>query len=167
MILIVWCLLVAPLLKAENFPNPGFEEDLTDWQMRSGQDIAFASPEAARSGASGLKILDEDLRRAVWLESLPAEVLPGKKYELSFWARQLSGDGAVRVTLRFLDEKGKAAQKKDAFLRIDPSSEWKKNVLVAQAPESAVAALVFIQSSQEKAVVADLDDFALRELSVE
>jgi hypothetical protein len=159
-----FCFFLARGVSAQNIPNAGFEEDLTDWRARSGTDIAFASPEAAHSGSAGLKILDEDLQRSVWLESLPAEVLPGKKYEVSFWARQLSGEGAVRVTVRFLDEKEKPARKKDAFVRVDPSSEWKKSLLVAEAPENAVAAVVFIQSSQDKAIVADLDDFALREL---
>lgn len=150
--------------RAQEIINPGFEKDLTDWLARKDGGMSAAVQVAARSGSYGLRITDNDPGKGSRLESLPIEVVPGRKYEVSFWARTVEGGGGVTVTLGFLDEKQKFLQKKGPLTIARPSAEWQRFTLQARAPDNSVAFVIWIQSLPQETVTMDLDDFEYREL---
>lgn len=152
-------------LRAEEIPNAGFELDLTDWSQQSDRGMSRATEEAARSGALGLRVTDESETAGSGLFSLPVEVTPGAKYELSCWARGVGGSGGVGVYLRFLDENQKLAKKERNVAIPSESKEWKRYAVTDTAPERAVVAQVWIHSFAKDTPVVDLDDFELKPVS--
>jgi hypothetical protein len=149
---------------AQQLSNPGFEQDLTDWSQTFDYGMSLALPEAARTGNAGLRITDDKPDKGSGLESLPVEVEAGKKYEVSFWLKTVSGEGGVQVALRFFDEAGKSLQKKFPSVTAGPSVEWKPYSVKAAAPERAVGVTIVIRSLPAGTTTADLDDFEFREI---
>lgn len=149
---------------AQTIANPGFEQTLTDWSTAYEQNMSAASPEAAHSGKLGLRITDNNAKRMSRLESLAVEATPAQKYQVTFWARTVSGDGGVAVSLRFFDEKTKSLSKKPPSVIVKQSPEWKQYTVTGLAPAAAVAFSIVIHSSGNENVVADLDDFECKQL---
>jgi hypothetical protein len=149
---------------AEEIANPGFEQDLTDWTARGDRNMSATTEEAARSGKIGLRVIDEDTGAGSNLTSLPFGVTPGTKYELSCWARGVSGTGRVGVYFRFLNEKGKPVKKEKVVALPSEVKEWKQYTVVDTAPETAVQAQIWVHSFAKDTPVVDIDDFELKEL---
>ncbi len=149
---------------AQTIANPGFEQDLTDWSTAYERDMSAASSEAAHSGKFGLRVTDSDPKRMSRLESLAIEATPGQKYQVTFWARTVSGDGGVAVSLRFFDEKTKSLSKKPPSISVQKSPEWKQYTVTGLAPAAAVAFSIVIHSIGTENVTADLDDFECKPL---
>lgn len=145
--------------------NPGFEEGLSDWTLRMDRDMSSASAEAAHSGTYGLRIVDQDAQQGSGLLSLTTDAEAGKKYEVSFWFRTVSGDGGVQIALYFVNQDGKPIQKKPPTVVPDRSPEWKRVSLTAVAPEEATGMFIQIHSVNAGIVTADLDDFELKEVA--
>lgn len=158
------CGLLAFQGHAQQFSNAGFENDLTDWAQKADYGMSQALAEAARTGHSGLRITDARTDKGSGLESLPAEVEAGKKYEVSFWLKTVSGEGGVQVAIRFFDETGKSLQGKFPQVTAGPSSEWKQYSVKATVPERAVGLVVRIHSISAGVTTADLDDFEIKEV---
>lgn len=147
----------------QTISNPGFEKDLSDWAAAAyDHDMSQASSEAAHSGKLGLRVKDEDPKYSSSLESLPAEATPGQKYEVTFWARTVAGEGDVAVSLRFCDDKGKALQKKAPKAMVQKAPEWKQYTITGIAPPGTAAFLIWIHTAAPEPVTADLDDFEIK-----
>lgn len=160
--------LLIPLgVQAQAVVNGDFEQGLTDWTLRDDRGMSEAMPEAARTGSLGLRITDADPGRGSSAESLAVEAMPGNTYEVSFWARTVSGTGGVQVAVRFFDEKRKSLQKKPRSVVVRPSGQWEQFTVTAKAPENTVAFVVWIHSLNADEVTMDLDDFAVREVAAE
>lgn len=156
--------LLAPSVAAQAILNGDFEQGLTDWSLRDDRGMSGAVAEAARSGSVGLRVTDENPEKGSSAESLPVEALPGTTYEVSFWARTISGKGGVQVAVRFFDEKRKSLQKKPKSVTVKPSGEWEQFTIQSKAPERAVAFVIWIHSLNADVVTMDLDDFTVREV---
>lgn len=152
--------LLAPSAHAQTIVNPGFEQDLTDWTSRYDRnEMSKAAPEAAHSGKLGLRVTDTDDKAASSLESLAIEATPGQKFQVTFWARTVSGDGSIAVSLRFFDEKTKNLQKKPPSVIFKQTPEWKQFTVTGVAPANSVGFIIVIHSLALETVTADLDDF--------
>jgi len=152
---------------AQQIPNGGFEQDLTDWDTGGDRNMSLAVAEAAHSGKFGLRVTDESDRLGSSITSLPTEVVPGARYELGCWSRGVSGTGGVGIYFRFLNENGKALGKDKNITLPADSKEWKRYAVSATAPEGAVSAVVWIHSYAKDMPVVDLDDFELKTISTE
>ncbi|MFV0414959.1 MAG: carbohydrate binding domain-containing protein [Chthoniobacterales bacterium] len=154
-----------PAQETENvIINPGFEDDLVDWLTAHDFNMSHVVPEAARSGAFGLRVTDEMPKEGSGLQSLPVPVEGGNTYELSFWMRLVSGEGRVTVWLRLFDERTKSVSKSRIDLKVEPVSEWKRYSVKSKLPEEAVQAAVRITSANKDVLTVDIDDFELREV---
>ncbi len=147
---------------AQEFPNGGFEQDLTDWNTGGDRDMTMAIKEAARTGQLGVRVTDESDGQGSSVTSLPMEALPGTEYELTWWGRGGSGSGGVGVYLRFLNEAGKGTGKDRVVTVPAEAKEWKAYSVKGTAPESAVSVVVWIHSYAKDTPVVDLDDFVLK-----
>lgn len=156
--------LLAPSVPAQAILNGDFEQGLTDWSLREDRGMSEAVAEAARSGALGLRITDQNPAKGSSAESLPVEAIPGTTYAVSFWARTISGAGEVQVAMRFFDEKRKSLQKKPKSVTIKPSGQWQQFTVQSKAPEGSVAFVIWIHSLNADVVTLDLDDFTVREV---
>lgn len=163
------CILLAggsqALAGAISIQNPGFEQGLDEWRLKAGTPYCVVSPEAARSGNSGLRVIDDSEVTGADLQSdrFPAE--PGKEYSVRFWARCLSGNG-VGVYLRFYDARGKLLTTEEAgsllVRNIPPNTkEWKSFSLTGEAPPAADFVAIAIHSFGKATVEADFDDFEI------
>ncbi len=148
----------------QTISNPGFEKDLTDWLAIRDSDMSRASAEAAHSGALGLRVKDENPKYNSSLTSLATEATPGQKYEITFWARTLAGEGNVAVSLRFCDEKERPLQKKGPYALVTKTPEWKQYTITGVAPPNSVMLVLWIHSTQVESVTADFDDFTCKVL---
>ena len=160
--------LLIPLgAQAQAVVNGDFEQGVTDWSLRDDRGMSEPVPEAARTGSLGLRVTDADPGRGSSAESLAVEAIPGNTYEVSFWARTVSGTGWIQVVVRFFDEKRKSLQKKPRSVVVRPSGQWEQFTVTAKAPENAVAFVVWIHSLNVDEVTMDLDDFTVREVAAE
>lgn len=146
---------------AQALVDPGFEKDLTEWQNRFDYNLSSASEEAARSGKLGLRIADESEQKGSSIESMMMDVEPGKVYEVSFWARTVSGTGAVAVSLIYRDDQDKELQKKKPGVLARPGPEWEEFRAKGKAPETANTVSVWIHSLALEMVTMDIDDFEI------
>ena len=151
-------------LEAQTVANPGFEGELRDWEAKFDYDMSRAEAEAARTGNWGLRVTDEDPSQGSGLRSLAIEAIPGRTYEVSFWARQVAGEGALRVSLRFFDGSETQLQKKAPTVTVQEAAQWQPFVVKGKAPEEAVGFFVLIESVPLETGTFDLDDFAAREI---
>lgn len=148
---------------AQTVSNPGFEEDLTDWEASFDYEMSGASAEAARTGKLGLRVVDASPTQGSGLESLPLEVDPGQTIETTFWARRVEGSGTLKVSLRFFDGSGKRLQKQPPSVTVKDTPFWTQFSLTGIAPEEAVAFGIRIESAPLEEGTFDLDDFLVRQ----
>lgn len=158
-------LLAASPAFSQTLLNPGFEEGLSDWAPRMDRNMSSASAEAAHSGSFGLRIVDQDEKQGSGLLSLATDAEAGKKYEVSFWFRTVSGEDGVQVQLYFVNQDGKPIQKKPPTVVPERSAEWKRVSFSAVAPEETTGMFIQIHSMSAGTVTADMDDFELKEIA--
>lgn len=149
-------------LCAQEVANPGFELELTDWWTRSDRNMSRTTEEAARSGRLGLRVTDDNDMAGSGLFSLPVEVTPGTRYELSCWARGVSGSGGVGLSIRFLNDKEKVLKKAKSVAMPSEVREWKRYAVLDTAPEGAVQAQIWIHSYAKDKPVLDIDDIEFK-----
>ena len=154
--------LLAPIASAQNVANPGFESELSDWATSFDYEMSHARTEAARTGDFGLRVADASPNQGSGLESLPLEATPGQKYEVTFWARTVEGEGGLTVSLRFFDGSEKRLEKKPPSVLIEKSPTWKQFTVSGTAPEESVGFAIRIESVPLQTVTVDLDDFEAR-----
>ena len=174
---------VAPVTAAEHgtrqldLPNPGFEDGLKGWVNSKNSKAGPMSqvlPEAAHTGHMGLRIIDTNsVSDGSMLESKRLDAQAGKTYELTFWARRISGT-SIGVYLLFSDV---------AMQRIEPPAgtttvvsipfapggdavekpEWQAYSLSCVAPTNTCSLNLWIHSGNTAVATVDFDDFVLRE----
>ena len=149
-----------PWAWTQEIANPGFEQELSDWTAKADYDMSRTATEAARTGNFGLRVVDEDPSKGSGLQSLPIAASVGKKTQITFWARTISGEGGVRVSLCFLDENFVRIGKNAPSVLVKNSPEWQEFKISGVAPESAAAFYVQISSMPLEMVTADFDDFS-------
>lgn len=176
--LFTFALLFAPVTQAGQtleLTNPGFENDIDDWDPKGDGDMSKAVPEAAHSGSKGLRVTDASLEAGSSLVSKQFDAAGGKFYQARFWARNIEGFG-VGVYLRFYDKDGKmiaADPETEKELDLGPTqvekeqTEWKQLLCRKKAPDGSVKVQIFIHSYQNFTVTADFDDFTLAEVDGE
>jgi hypothetical protein len=163
-IILTFSLLALTSLGAQEVANPGFELELNDWTTVSDRNMSGTTEEAAHSGKVGLRVTDEEDKGGSSLFSLPVEVTPGTKYELSAWARGVSGSGGVGLYLRFLNDQERLVKKEKNVVLPSEGKEWKRYAVSDTAPEGAVMAQVWIHSFTKDTPVVDIDDVELKAL---
>lgn len=145
--------------------NPGFEDGLVHWVApRTGEGrMNQVLPQAARSGALGLLVVDRDLSLGSELLSEPVPVIAGKKYRVRFHARYSEGSG-VLVYLVFRDADQRVIRTlKEIYLRVpETSTDWTEWSLAAAAPDGAAFVAIRIHSAVGGECVVQFDDFSLR-----
>lgn len=165
------CLLALSAGLRAALPNPGFEEGLANWQSRDQMSAAVA--DAAKSGAHGLRVTDNDPAKGSDLLSARLPVVAGQNITLSFQAR---ADAAfLGVYLRFETAAGRVV--KDPALRytdgmpavgVKPGDgAWAPYSLTAVVPAEAVSVAAWVHSWGKATGVADLDDFAFGGLAAD
>jgi hypothetical protein len=153
-----------------DLPNPGFEEELSSWTVSSQDNgMSQVSPEAARNGAAGLRVDDQnsEFGSSLFSSALPATA--GQKYAVRFWARNVSGEG-LAVYLIFFDAQNRYLNKQELgnenLLMIPRDSlEWEQFSVEGVAPDGAATVKVWIHSFTKNQVVAEVDDLTVVEVS--
>lgn len=152
--------------------NPGFERGLRGWVNKVDNDMSQATAEARHEGDMGLRVTDDRPDAGSSLYSSKFAVSSGKVYQLRFWARAISGEGAG-VYIVFYNAQGKTfMETKEEELKnhLDPvtipatQSEWKEFLMRKTAPAGAVEARVWIHSYTTNKSITDFDEFRLAEL---
>lgn len=147
-------------------PNPGFEAGKNSWADDKGSSQVTA--EAAHTGQGGLRVEDPDAENYVRVISEAVPVVPGKKYQLHFAARQLSGHG-VNAILWFLNGEGELIEAVDGSRLLagppeNDNKDWQEFSVSGLAPKNAVSAQVHVQSNRVAIGVVDFDDFRLEQI---
>ena len=158
----------APLAPADGnlLANGGFEQHLASWDGRKDGGMSKAVLEAAHDGKLGLRVEDDDDVKGSSLGSEQVPAGPGRKFELRFWGRIMSGRGAAAY-LQFFDADGNQLNKMElnntirVLLR---GGEWKEYSLSGTAPDGAATVRVWVHTHTETRVIADFDDFVLVEM---
>lgn len=140
--------------------NPGFETALESWNITRTAGLIRAMTDAAHSGNRGLHVTDGSTEHGTVVSHSFTATSSGK-YECRFWARVVSGDG-VNVSLRFQNTDGQGGE--SSVTIPSDTKEWKEFTVRATAPSQATTGEIWIQTTNEGKVVADFDDFSLREV---
>lgn len=159
------CLLALPACLSATLPNAGFEDGLAGWESRDA--MSRAMPEAAKSGAQGLRVIDQDQTKGSYFISSRLPVRPGQSLTLSFQAR--ADANFLGVYLWFHDAAGNtikdpALRHTDGLPAVGVKSRdgaWAPYTLKAAAPAGAASVAVWVHSYGKATGTADLDDFAL------
>ncbi|WP_269524553.1 heparinase II/III domain-containing protein [Coraliomargarita parva] len=158
---------------ASSIPNPGFENQLEGWETHPSGDLVSSGIGTgfSHSGESGLRVADKDPSSGCEIRSARFPVTPDATYRLTFWGRGMEGKG-LGVYLVFVDSKGNwlgVDGSKDGATLTLPEGEtpWVPLSITAKAPGEAAKAFVRIHSYGQALVTADIDDFAMDELSPE
>lgn len=146
--------------------NPGFEQELSDWNLRTSPDMCSARSEASRSGNLGLRIEDKSETEGCEIRSLSDSAEMDTEYEFSFWARTLDGSGPIQVALVFLNEKGQSIRKKNPTVDVPNTPDWTQFRLKVRSPTQDVSGMYLaIRTPGADFVTADLDDFEILKVS--
>lgn len=148
--------------------SSGFENNLNDWIVGTGDGGMSQSVSAAkRSGGFGLRVTDANAGGGSDLLSPKLPTLQGRGYELSFWARTVSGSG-MGVYLRYFDANQAALPGQPfpgAHLGIPADqTQWRRLTLSHVAPSGAAYVAIWLHSYGANIVTTDLDDLLLREV---
>lgn len=152
--------------QSADFPNAGFEEGLSAWSAdRNDKSLGLsqASAAAARTGGSGLRVVQKEGGAGSWLQSPRIAVEAGKTYRIAFWAR-LVESGGIGVWIQFLD--GNRTPLKpaggDVSVQLPPEpSGWKSYSKDVAIPPDAAWITLAVHGYNKRAVLADFDDFSV------
>jgi peptidoglycan/xylan/chitin deacetylase (PgdA/CDA1 family) len=145
--------------------NPGFEEGVSGWTiLEENESMSTASPDAAYAGKLGLRVEDNSDTLSSKALSSSIDVIPGKTYRLTFWARTFT-PGRMGVFFRFNDGSQKIINEgKLDYLSIDQGNgEWREYTKAVRAPEGAATLMVWIHSYSKMTGSTDFDEFVLVE----
>lgn len=142
--------------------NPGFEQELSDWNLRNSSGMISATSEASHSGSFGLRIEDQSDVKGCEIRSVSDTAESDTEYEFSFWARTLDGTGLLQVALVFVNEKGQSIRKKNPTVDVHNTPEWAQFRLKVRSPAQDVAGMyLVIRTYSKDCLTADLDDFRI------
>jgi hypothetical protein len=157
-------------VRADEKPNPGFENGFAGWRRAGGatRDTAFVTAEAAKSGTAGLRVIDKNPADDVIVRSRRVPTVPGDRWKVTFQGRLDVGNG-INVYARFLNTSGTQVGKPDdePFHRGLPKDTqgWMPYEFEALAPVDAAAMEVYVRSNDVAIVTADFDDFTIEKIN--
>lgn len=149
--------------------NSGFEDGIGYWSNGGDDEMSQPDSDAAYRGSFGLRVIDQTETRGSSLLSKPFRVKPGEEYEVTFWARSISGKG-VAVYLRFRDKDKTLLNSNvlgNELLTVIPegATGWKKYKVEGVAPLDAQKGEVWIHSFVKSKASADIDEISVMEKS--
>lgn len=133
----------------------GFETQ-ESWKLSQ----SMVVPEAAHTGALGLRIVDNDPKYGSRASSNRITVVPGEAYRLSFWFKSPK-DGTGAVQLLFSGAKGQPLWELSPNLRVRVSADWAPATMLLKVPEGATSATVVVSSFGGSITTFDVDDVSL------
>lgn len=148
------------------FPNAGFEEGLASWsadQNDKTNTLSRVVPEAARTGASGLRVTQNETHTGSWLQSARIPVESAKTYRLEFWSRTVETSG-IGIWIQFYDEERQALKSAggDPTIQLKPDvSDWQRQELQFATPPGAAFFTLAVHGYSKRVVKVDFDDFSL------
>ena len=148
--------------------NPGFEAGLDGWSLKdtdAAAKLSQALPEAAHTGAMGLRVQQKAGQSGQWIASAPMVVVPQQKYRISFWVRTLA-DSHAAVSIKFRGADGSSfidtAKPPANMLQITGGIyDWTEVQFDVQAPTGAVGAILAVHAYNSAECDADFDDFSV------
>ncbi|HRR32937.1 MAG TPA: heparinase II/III family protein [Kiritimatiellia bacterium] len=155
---------------AEAIPNAGFEDtEALAWTIADAG-MSVITKEAARTGERGLRVTDTSGSQGSSCRSVAVPVTVGKTYALSFWGRVWENDGAVGVYLQFANAKGQVLTSPSRHGEIiqtiqGDKGEWRAFTVYGEAPPESTVMWVWVHSFNGSCGMADVDDFAVTEVS--
>jgi hypothetical protein len=151
-------------------PNGDFEQEGQFWQIRD-QGMSRIIPEAACHGKYGLRIVDDSEERGSEMQSQQLPIKAERVYRLDFMARSTGNSQGVGIYLQFYDAEGNCMttqrDRSEMIYTFQAGADWAPFRVMVQAPAKAATFALRIHSFNAELAQADLDDFALWELSEE
>ncbi|MBC8040367.1 MAG: right-handed parallel beta-helix repeat-containing protein [Opitutaceae bacterium] len=144
-------------------PNADFEGDEVRWDFSAARGTAQVSPEAAFSGAKGLRIDSRDDDTGAFIASARLPVDTTHSYRLFWQGRVISGAG-TNIYLCFFDAKGVELLREEGRIGTDKGNRWTPGQLNAIPPLKAASMEVIVQRPawRTPGYLIDVDDFELR-----
>ncbi len=148
------------------FPNAGFEEGLASWypdKNDQANGLSLATAEAARTGASGLRVNQNDTHAGSWLQSARIPVESAKTYRLEFWSRVVETSG-IGVWIQFYDENHQTLKSPggDPTVQLKPdATDWERQELQFTPPQGSAFFTLAVHGYNKRVVKTDFDDFSL------
>jgi len=140
--------------------SPGFDTSLDGWNILQTAGLVLPRTDAAHSGQRGLRVTDQSGERGT-IVAYPFAGKPGDKFQCSFWARIVSGSGAT-VGFRFTNAQGQSTTQ---IVEIPAGTkDWKEFTVSATVPDLTKECEICIATTEAGKVVADFDDFQLRQI---
>lgn len=151
--------------------NPGMEAGVDGWSGDNG--MSRLIPEAARTGKTGLRVVDTSNTDGSSFRSAPLPVTPGRAYALRFWARSVNKSPNTGVYICYRNAKDVSltnyADKTELIFNFQPAEKngWKQYTFVTKAPTAAATIYIWIHSYTSSCGGADFDDFTLSLLTLD
>ncbi len=144
-------------------PGADFEDESLRWDFSAAPGIAQISPEAASSGAKGLRLDSREDDTGSFIASARLPVDTDLSYRLTWQGRVLSGAG-TNIYLRFFDAQGTELLREEGRVGTDKGDRWTAGRLNAIPPRKAVTMDVIVQRPNWRPprYLIDLDAFELR-----
>ena len=169
-ILVFLCLAIASPIVAMTpleLKNGGFEDGANAWQISNS--MCTIVPDAAHTGAYGLRIQDENPTVESEVRSLNMQVTPGKKYAVRFWTRSMVERTNTILYVHYLSENSEisntAKQKYRYYYRIKGTRQWNENLYISTAPKNARYACVGVKTGIGNLGRLEIDDIEMLELA--
>ncbi|MBQ7176483.1 MAG: carbohydrate binding domain-containing protein, partial [Victivallales bacterium] len=163
--LIMACSIMA--LSPLDFKNGDFEGEASAWHIDS--PACAIVPDAAHTGAYGLRIQDENPTVESEARSQKMQVAPGKKYAVRFWTRSKVERANTMLHVYYLSENDEilntTKQKNRYYYRIKGTRQWTENLYISTAPKNAKYASVGIKTGIGNLGRLDIDDIEMLELN--
>ncbi len=156
----------AMVLPAVELPlvNGGFEDGIRGWDTDDFGMTLFLA-DAAHSGTAGVRMTDDDVKRAAELCSARVKTTPGV-HAVEFWARSRDHNSQVEVTLLCFGENGKKLlsdmDEKRLSRKLDTGPTWKLCRFYAEAPPGTVEMAFRMASKKPWKCQVELDDVKIR-----
>jgi hypothetical protein len=162
----VLCAGLARAADALPFPNAGFEEGLFSWVADKNDQalgLSQVKPEAARTGKSGLRVVQKDGDTGSWIQSARIPVEEAKAYRLEFWTR-VGAESGIGVWVQFYDGERRPIKSPsgDPTVQLLPApSDWTRQQLDVTTPVGTVFFSLAVHGYNKRPVLVDFDDFTL------
>jgi len=164
-LILVFALAAIASAQSNLLKNPGFEDGDQFWKLGDKEGMATITPEAAKKGKNGLRIVDKSAEQGSGVISERFPVTPGQKVKLVFWAKTLDPKFISVCIVPFAQDKSwttDGSEKLPAVALDDATGKWKKYELEFVAMDHMDAVAIWIHSWSSSQGTADFDDFDLR-----
>jgi hypothetical protein len=144
--------------------NRDFETgDLSYWNNSGDNRMSSVTEAAAYSGNYGLQVLDTSTSAGSSLISLGSPAAAGVQFQLTFWAKIVSGTGGMGAYVQFLSGSGGILNSYEVPVPSTTTS-WTRFQQTFTAPVNAATVRIWVSSSVAGTVTAEFDDFLLSQV---